>query len=84
MIDWEKWWELCELCGAMIVCPECGMNCCSGGYGQVGGEDCPRCPQAYDAQSAAIDERRVPVIQGPRRLIWNDVRMATDEDLKAI
>lgn len=41
-------WKWCELCGhATVICPECGNNCCNGGYGTVDGKYCKVCPEAY-------------------------------------
>ena len=31
----------------IVVCGLCGMNTCSGGYGEINGEPCPQCPTAY-------------------------------------
>jgi len=38
-------WELCPMCGPMVVCA-CGNNCCSGGSGK----DCT-CDEAYALQN---------------------------------
>lgn len=41
----------CQLCRSDIVrCATCHNNCCNGGYGQVNGENCTDCPDAYDMQ----------------------------------
>ena len=38
----------CDHCEREIVmCGLCGMNTCSGGYGEVDGKDCPECINAY-------------------------------------
>lgn len=44
-------WEFCVLCESFIVvCANCGNNCCSGGSGR----DCPdKCSDAYSKQGAA-------------------------------
>lgn len=36
----------------MVRCATCDNNCCNGGYGEVNGEKCPDCPEAYDHQEA--------------------------------
>jgi len=44
----------------MIVCPECGNNCCNGGRGPLTGPDagtCPICPLAYDYEEDHWGER---------------------------
>lgn len=39
----------CEMCGDMVVCTDCGNNCCNGGTGEVDGRPCG-CSEAYDHQ----------------------------------
>lgn len=44
-------WSYCGLCEAdVVLCGTCGNNCCNGGYGSIGGKDCPDCPSAYETQ----------------------------------
>lgn len=62
-------WELCAMCGDyVVICPRCGMNCCSGGYGTVEGEVCPVCPDAYEYQEKN----------------WYNRPKLTDEDIEEI
>jgi hypothetical protein len=37
--------DICLICGVMVRCSGCGMNCCSGG------ENCGQCASAYEAQT---------------------------------
>lgn len=40
-------WDICEMCGPMVVCGYCGNNCCNGGTG----DNCPdKCASAYAMQ----------------------------------
>jgi len=34
-------WGWCSMCGAHIVCPECGNNCCNGMFGDIGPDGKP-------------------------------------------
>ena len=48
-------WELCPMCGPMVICGYCGNNCCNAGSGQVAdgtdeGTLCG-CGDAYELQS---------------------------------
>lgn len=47
-------WDYCDHCeGRMVVCGQCGNNCCNGGYGEMApGIKCGACPSAYDMQDA--------------------------------
>jgi len=65
IVDWNKGkpvnvvfrWEYCEACEVWaIICPKCGNNCCNGGYGEVGGEECDVCPIAYEVQGKYYKE----------------------------
>ena len=38
------------MCGSMVRCGTCNNNCCSGGSGEVNGEPCPDCDDAYNIQ----------------------------------
>lgn len=41
-------WEYCDHCEASFLrCPKCGINTCSGGYGEVDGVECNLCPSIY-------------------------------------
>jgi hypothetical protein len=53
-------WSLCEMCGPCVICPKCGMNTCSGGYGEMDGQKCDVCPQAYALAEAAHNNGTVP------------------------
>lgn len=44
----EHHWEICGMCGPMVVCGACGNNSCNGGYGEVNGVKCEHCPSAYE------------------------------------
>lgn len=62
MGDWKKKehrWEVCSMCGPMVVCGNCGNNCCNGASGKTGSQsiDCD-CDDAYDMQ----DLREVPQV----------------------
>lgn len=42
----------CSMCETdMVKCGTCGNNCCNGGSGEVDGDDCPDCEDAYDMQA---------------------------------
>ena len=51
-------WDICPMCGPMVICGKCGNNCCNGGYGEIFGPEpgvmvpCDMCASAYDLQSA--------------------------------
>lgn len=48
---WGHRWDICEMCGRMVVCGKCGNNCCNGGYGTLrDGAKCDACPSAYAMQ----------------------------------
>lgn len=51
------WCKMCEC--YMVLCNVCGQNTCSGGYGEVNGERCTSCPDAY-AYDAARDKSLEP------------------------
>lgn len=46
--------EWCDTCKSLYIrCPMCGMNTCSGGYGEdKKGCKCSVCPIAYDIHNA--------------------------------
>lgn len=46
----EHKWDICGLCGPMVVCGYCGNNCCNATYGEVDGETCTHCEEAYSLQ----------------------------------
>lgn len=61
----------CNLCEEdTVVCATCGNNCCNGGYGEVNGQKCPDCPEAYDHQDVV---RKDP----------DSIRFSLDERLAA-
>lgn len=61
--DFESAWEYCSWCDcAMICCPKCGNNCCSGGYGNINGEKCDLCPDAYKYQDKMYQCKKVPCV----------------------
>lgn len=44
-------WEMCPICGPMVVCGKCGNNACNSGYGTLpDGSLCDECPGAYEMQ----------------------------------
>lgn len=45
----EHHWEICLMCGPMVVCGACRNNSCNGGYGDGDGPNgkCVHCPSAY-------------------------------------
>ena len=46
----QHMWELCPMCGPMVICGICGNNCCNGGSGSGYKDiDCD-CHEAYDLQ----------------------------------
>lgn len=51
-------WQYCQLCKCrMVICGNCGNNCCNGGHG----EGCPdKCASAYAMQDAGQDAARAP------------------------
>lgn len=43
--------DYCDLCEhQMVRCGTCNNNCCNAMYGEVNGEQCPDCPEAYAIQ----------------------------------
>lgn len=40
----------CDSCGEMVVCADCGNNCCNGGSGKSFGKNCD-CREAYEHQA---------------------------------
>jgi Zn-finger protein len=47
----EHTWDYCGHCNYPFVrCGTCGMNCCSGSTGEINGEPCPDCNDAYEKQ----------------------------------
>lgn len=41
----------CDMCGDMVICADCGNNCCNAGTKEVDGKRCG-CNEAYEHQSA--------------------------------
>ncbi len=71
------------------------MNTCSGGYGDVDGEKCTVCPQAYAIHEKAqatgtvpvlpgssLEERRIKLAENRKRLEAMGVKFATAADLE--
>ena len=51
-------WGYCAHCQEyMVVCGECGNNCCNGMYGKEG--QCKSCPDAYDLQDREWKKRNI-------------------------
>ena len=45
----DHYWEWCELCEMeVVICGKCGNNTCNAGYGEVDGEECDKCEEAYN------------------------------------
>ncbi len=55
--DAEYTIEECSICGWTVICPKCGNNCCNGGYGEIDGETCDVCPDAYAYQKEVAKTR---------------------------
>ena len=42
----------CKQCEhKIVICYNCGNNCCNGGHGIVNGEECKECAEAYQHQT---------------------------------
>ena len=50
MIESRHTLSNCEMCGDMVVCADCGNNCCNGGTKDVNGKPCG-CDEAYAHQT---------------------------------
>lgn len=60
-------WIYCELCKTVTgICPECGNNCCNGGYGEDG--KCKTCPKIYNLIAKSKEEGTIPSKNGLRIL----------------
>lgn len=47
----------CDMCERdVVVCGKCGMNCCSGGYGEVDGITCDNCASAYKEDEDMLNQ----------------------------
>lgn len=54
----EHRWAFCDLCAdEMVICGQCGNNCCNGCYGEIDGKPCDACPSAYDKQDREYSAR---------------------------
>jgi len=70
-------WVYCELCDCVaMVCPECGNNCCNGGYGKDG--KCEVCPEVYDLQDKAAENGTEPSKEG-LRVLPNSMKALLEE-----
>lgn len=57
LIKTEHLLDYCQGCQTnMLRCKTCDNNCCNGGYGEVDGEVCIDCPDAYAVQKAYWDD----------------------------
>jgi len=46
----------CALCeGNMVICADCGNNCCNGGTQEIDGVRCG-CEEAYEDQTAYLED----------------------------
>jgi hypothetical protein len=52
MKNYKSYCEHCER--EVFICGKCGMNTCSGGYGEVNGIKCDQCPSAYKEENENI------------------------------
>ena len=44
----DHYWDWCDHCEIeVVICGKCGNNTCNGGYGEVDGEECDKCEEAY-------------------------------------
>jgi hypothetical protein len=54
----DHFWSECDLCGPMVICGNCGNNCCNGGFGTLSdGSACSECESAYDKQNAEYPKK---------------------------
>lgn len=52
----EHKWELCSMCGPMIVCGTCGNNSCNGGMGHLpDGKECPDCESSWKLHDTFVE-----------------------------
>ena len=60
-------WVWCRHCDRpTVICPDCGNNCCNGGYGKNG--ECTTCHKAYKVQDEAIAKGNEPAREGLREI----------------
>lgn len=69
MIESKHTLSYCTMCGDMVLCADCGNNCCNGASGNSFGKNCD-CSEAYAHQAAywkdhnsvkfAKDDRKEP------------------------
>lgn len=61
-------WDICGHCGPMVRCGKCNNNTCNGGRGQVNGEWCDACEDAWKLKQAGPpDEFK----QSPEFIAWS-------------
>ena len=49
----------CEQCETeVIICGQCGNNTCNGGVGEVNGEKCSACEEAYSIFMSGLTQFR--------------------------
>lgn len=65
----KHFWKYCGHCkDRMVVCGQCGNNCCNGGYGEMPpGVECDSCPSAYAVQDAG----ETPISDGGKPAVWS-------------
>lgn len=70
-------WKYCAVCEKMmVICPDCGNNCCNGGTGKLpSGEECG-CEAAYQFQKENHD--KAP----PRPDNWKELSNSAFDFLK--
>lgn len=81
------YWAFCTHCdGPMVICGNCGNNCCNGGSGEYDdGSKCQICLDAYDFQALGQGDRPLidlsdrPEPMNPDRWILRDRAMTPEE-----
>ena len=74
MIESRHTLSYCALCERdMVVCADCGNNCCNGGTGNIGKEKCG-CVEAYADQDAYNDDQTIVKFT-------NDIRLTVSREL---
>lgn len=53
----------------MVICITCGNNCCNGTYGEINGQQCVDCPDAYSVHELYRKDPNVVEFAGIGRKI---------------
>lgn len=65
MIESKHILDYCNLCETeMVRCVTCNNNCCNGGSGEINGEKCLDCNDAYVAQDIYLSGKDYIVFVG--------------------